>query len=34
MEAFNLDKTVWGDDAWEYKYVFFCFSEESLQLPY
>lgn len=21
VEAFNLDKAVWGDDAWEFKYV-------------
>jgi hypothetical protein len=21
VEAFNLDKEMWGEDAWEFKYV-------------
>jgi cytochrome P450 len=33
MEAFNLDKTVWGDDAWDFKYVLYS-SEKLFNYPY
>ena len=26
IEAFNLDKNVWGQDAWEFKYGYICYS--------